>query len=147
MAVGSYNVEVTIDGKKKIIQNGFSVIVQGDEKKTAFGPYVFTSSEKIENGYGNYTLRGAVTMNGWLHFKGDVVLSGDLEEGGSIQVSDYSGSYVEFDTATAEGIGSFLAEKGVSLDVRLYIISHCTTIRRIYTIIQIIWLMIYQQEF
>lgn len=117
IAVGSYDVEVTIDGKKKVLQDGFSVIVQGDEKKTAFGPYVFTSAEKIVNGDGSCTLRGLVTMNGWLHFKGDVRLSGDLEEGGSIEVSDYSGSYVEFDTATAKGYGSVLAERGVPLDI------------------------------
>lgn len=117
VAVGTYHVEVSIDGKKKVLQNGFSVIVQGDEKKTAFGPYVFTSSEKIENKDGSYTLRGSVTMNGWLHFKGDINLSGDLEEGKSIQVSDYSGSYVEFDEATAKGMGSFLAKKGIALDL------------------------------
>lgn len=116
-AVGSYDVEVTIGGKKKVLQNGFSVIVQGEEKKTAFGPYVFTSAEKIENKDGSYTLRGAVTMNGWLHFKGDINLSGDLDSGGSIRVIDDKGSYVEFDQATAEGIGSFFAEKGISLDL------------------------------
>lgn len=117
IAVGSYDVEVTIDGRKKILQNGFSVIVQGDEKKTAFGPYVFTSAEKLVNSDGSCTLRGLVTMNGWLHFKGDVRLTGDLEAGGSIEVSDYGGSYVEFDAATAEGYGSVLAERGVSLDI------------------------------
>lgn len=117
IAVGSYNVEVSIDGKRSVLQNGFSIIEQGDEAKTKFGPYVFTSAEKIVNGRDDYTLRGAVTMNGWLHFKGDVHISGDLENGGSIRVTDNSGSYVEFDTATAEGIGSYFAEKGVALQV------------------------------
>lgn len=116
VAVGVYNVEVTIDGKKKVLQNGFSVLTQGDEKTTAFGPYVFTSSERIESGGNSYTLRGNVTMNGWLHFKGDVTLQGDLTAG-SISVYDGSGSYVTYDKATAEGIGSFLAEKGITLDV------------------------------
>lgn len=117
IAVGTYHVEAAIGQKKKIFQNGFSVIVQGGEKKTAFGPYVFTSAEKIENRDGSYTLRGAVTLNGWLHFKGDVSIAGDLENGGSIDVADHSGSYVEFDPATAEGVGSFLAENGISLDI------------------------------
>ena len=116
VAVGMYDVEVSIDGKKKILHNGFSVIVQGNEKKTAFGPYVFTSAEKIENGEQDITLRGAVTMNGWLHFKGDLRLVGDLENGGSIMVSDYSGSYVSFDSSTAEGIGKFFAKKGIEPD-------------------------------
>lgn len=117
VAVGTYHVEIAINQRKKVLQNGFSVIVQGKEKKTAFGPYVFTSAEKIENGDGSLTLRGAVTLNGWLRFKGDVSIAGDIEEGSSVSVSDYSGSYVEFDAATAEGIGSFLAAKGISLDI------------------------------
>lgn len=117
IAVGTYHVEAAIGQKKKTLQNGFSVVVQGGEKKTAFGPYVFTSAEKIENRDGSYTLRGAVTLNGWLHFKGDVSIAGDVENGGSIDVTDLGGSYVEFDSATAEGICSFLAEKGVSLDI------------------------------
>lgn len=116
VAVGVYNVEVTIDGKKKVLQNGFSVLTQGAEKTTAFGPYVFTSSEKIESGNDSYILRGNVTLNGWLHFKGDVTLQGDLSAG-SIRVCEDSGSYVEYDKATAEGIGSFLAEKGIPLDI------------------------------
>lgn len=117
VAVDSYHVEVTIDGRFKSLQNGFTVLVQKEEKKTSFGPYVFTSSEKVENLDGSYTLRGAVAMNGWLRFKGDITLLGDLEEGGSITVSDYSGSYVEFDAATAKGLGGFLAEKGVAVDL------------------------------
>lgn len=117
VAVGNYNVEISIDGKKKILQNGFSIIVQGDEKKTTFGPYVFTSSYRIENGQNNYTLSGSVTLNGWLHFKGDVNIVGDLDNDGSIRVSDYSGSFVEYDSATAEGVGGFLAEKGISLSI------------------------------
>lgn len=116
VAVGVYNVEVTVDGKKKVLQNGFSVLTQGDEKTTEFGPYVFTSSERIESGGNSYTLRGNVTLNGWLHFKGDVTLQGDLTSG-SISVYDGSGSYVTYDKATAEGIGSFLAEKGITLDI------------------------------
>lgn len=117
IAVGTYHVEVSLGGKKKVFQNGFSVIVQGSEQKTEFGPYVFTSAGKAENDDGSLTLYGAVTLNGWLHFKGNVSLTGDLANGDSIRVSDDSGSYVTFDTATAEGIGAFFAEKGIPLDI------------------------------
>jgi hypothetical protein len=117
IAVGDYNVEISINGKKKIIDNGFSVIVQGDEKKTQFGPYIFTSNQKIINTDGSYTLRGLVTLNGWLRFKGDVVLTGDLENSGSINVAEYNGSYVEFDKASAEGFGKFFANKNIALDI------------------------------
>ncbi|MCM1192218.1 MAG: VWA domain-containing protein [Butyrivibrio sp.] len=117
VAVGSYNVEVSIDGQRTVLQNGFSVITRGNEKTTAFGKYVFTSGEKIENADGSWLLRDGVQMNGWLRFKGDVRLTGDIENGGSIRVTENDGSYVEFHTATAEGLGALLARKGVSLDI------------------------------
>ncbi len=116
-AVGKYNVEISIDGKRKVLENGFSVIAKCGEKKIAFGPYVFTASEIIENDIDNRTLRGNVTMNGWLHYKGDVTIVGDVDVDGSVRVTDHSGSYVEYDTATATGFGQFLAKKGVSLDI------------------------------
>lgn len=117
VAVGTYDVEISIDGKKKIIDNGFSIIAEGDEKKTVFGPYVFTSAEKISNGDDDITLRGHVVMNGWLNFKGDLHLVGDLKNGGSIRVEDTSGSYVQYDAATADGLGSLLAKWDIPLDV------------------------------
>ena len=126
IAVGSYNVEVSFNGKKKVIQKGFSVIADGDQKKTVFGPYVFTSAEKIENAENDYTLSGAVTLNGWLHFKGDIHLQGDLENGGSISVSDYDGSYIQYDVSGSEGVAKYMAEKGIAIqfprleDFRLY---------------------------
>lgn len=126
IAVGSYNVEVSFNGKKKVIQKGFSVIADGDQKKTVFGPYVFTSAEKIENAENDYTLSGAVTLNGWLHFKGDIHLQGDLENDGSISVSDYDGSYIQYDVSGSEGVAKYMAEKGIAIqfprleDFRLY---------------------------
>lgn len=117
VAVGSYNVEISIDGQRAVLQDGFSVIAKGDEKTTAFGKYVFTSGEKIENADGTYLLRSGVQMNGWLRFKGDVLLEGDIENGGSIRVTENAGSYVSFDTATAEGLGAMFAQKGIALDL------------------------------
>lgn len=117
VAVGKYNVEISIDGKRKVLENGFSVIAKCGEKKIVFGPYVFTASEIIENDIDNRTLRGNVTMNGWLHFKGDVNIVGDVKESYSIKVSDLSGSYVQYDTATATGFGQKIAQKGISIDL------------------------------
>ena len=117
IATDTYNVEVTINGKKTVLQDGFAVLVHGNEQKTAYGPYVFTSTEKFQNASGGYTLRGGVEMNGWLHFKGDVELSGDIENGSSITVLDEKGSYVEFDQAVAEGAAHFLAEQGISINL------------------------------
>lgn len=117
VAVGSYNVEVSIDGRRTVLQNGFSVIAKGREKTTAFGKYVFTSGEKIEKPDGSCLLRGGVEMNGWLRFKGEVLLEGDIESGGSVRVTEDAGSYVSFDEATAEGLGVLFAQKGIALNL------------------------------
>ena len=117
VAVGTYNVEISLDGKKTVLTNGFSVFEPGDMKKTVFGPYVFTSLERIGGSSNKICLKGDVTMNGWLHFKQDVVLYGDLENSSVIKVTDNGGSYVEYYAGTAEGIGKFLAEKGIPMDV------------------------------
>ncbi|MCM1057520.1 MAG: VWA domain-containing protein [Firmicutes bacterium] len=117
VAVGSYNVEVSIDGQRVVLQNGFSVIAAGKEKTTVFGKYVFTSGKKIEYADGSCLLQEGVQMNGWLRFKGDVLLAGDIENGSSIRVTENAGSYVSFDTATAEGLGALFAQKGIALDL------------------------------
>ncbi|WP_124100567.1 vWA domain-containing protein [Ruminococcus sp. Marseille-P6503] len=117
IAVGTYDVEITVNGKKAVISQGFSVIVQGSEKKTEFGPYVFTSVQKTDNGDGSVTLSGAVKMNGWLNFKGDVRISGNTEQDGSVYVTDYKGSYISFDKAVAQGLGKSFAELGIGFEL------------------------------
>ncbi len=116
IAVGSYDVEITVDGKKAYLKNGFEVILQGAEKELKFGPYVFTAVEKIKQTDGSYLLRGAVKMNGWLNFKGDITITGDPENDGSIRVCDNSGSYVQYDEATAVGLSKIFAQKGIAVD-------------------------------
>lgn len=108
IACGTYNVHVTINGKKAILDNGLVVATQGSEKMTAFGPYVFTSYVKVEE-KNSVTLSGLVTMNGWLHFDGDVVLTGDLEST-MIQMTDTSGGYIKYYTGTSEGLAKYLAK-------------------------------------
>ncbi len=118
LAEGTYNVEVTIQGNRGILVNGFSVLSE-EETTIVFGDYTFTGNLRIDDdASGTTTLRGGVTMNGWLHFKGDVVFTGDLE-GDSVYLTDNSGSYVRFDSATAVGLGKTLAAKGISQDIPL----------------------------
>ncbi len=116
IAIDSYNAEITINGKKKVLQNGFEV-TDGTVQTLAFGPYVFTASKIIDNGNQNYSLIGNVQMNSWLHFRGGLTIEGDYEEGSSIRVNDQYGSYVVYDKATASGLAKTLAEKGISLSV------------------------------
>ena len=100
IACGTYDVHVTIDGKKAILDNGLTVATQGSEKTTKFGPYVFTSYTKVED-RNVTTLSGYVTLNGWLRFNDEIVLTGDLES--EIEMTDGSGGYIKYFRAQVKG--------------------------------------------
>jgi Mg-chelatase subunit ChlD len=111
----TYNVKVSVNGKKTVLTEGLTVAVQGSEKETRFGDYVFTSYFKhSENGVTR--LSSAVVMNGWLRFKGDVTLAGDLE-GQSVTVSSDKQSYVHYYDDTAEGLAAIFAEKSADVSI------------------------------
>lgn len=114
IAVDIYNVEVTINGKRKVIQDGFEVAGDG-ETTVKFGPYVFTAAKRTDNSDGSITLKGNVMLNGWLHFRGSLTIEGDYENDQSIRVTDSSGSYVPYDTATATGLANVIAASGTNL--------------------------------
>lgn len=114
--VGNYDLVVNIGSKKAQIMNGLVVAQEEELQTAAFGPYRFTSARMVVDG-DTYLLSGNVTMNGWLRFKGEVKLTGDLAAGRSITVEDYSGSYVMFDSADATGLGAYFASKGIYVDV------------------------------
>lgn len=116
-AAGVYDVEVTIGGKKAVIKSGLSIADPGKSTKVTFGPYVFTAAQCIKNKKESITLRGNVVLNGWLSFKGDLVLKGDLENDTTIHVTDSTGSYVMFDADSATGLGRYFAENGIVLDI------------------------------
>lgn len=115
IACGTYDVRVTVNGKTAILTDELNVVAQGQEKTTKFGPYVFTSYQKVE-GDNTVTLSGYVTMNGWLNFDGSVTLNGDLE-GYSITMSEYDGSYVKYYTDTSTGLAAFMAKRNSSLSI------------------------------
>lgn len=116
-AAGVYDVEVTIGGKKAVIKSGLSIVDPEKITKVAFGPYVFTAAQCIKNKKESIMLRGNVVLNGWLNFKGDLVLKGDLENDTTIRVTDSAGSYVMFDAENAVGLGKYFAENGIVLDI------------------------------
>lgn len=113
IACGTYDLRVSVNGKTAILTDELNVVAQGQEKTTKFGPYVFTSYQKVENGNA-VTLSSYVTMNGWLNFDGDVTLTGDLH-GYSITMSDTAGSYVKFYPDTATGLAGYMAKRNTSL--------------------------------
>lgn len=115
MACGTYDLYLTVNGKTAILQKELTVSAKGNEKTTTFGAYVFTSDTRAESDNG-ITLSGYVTMNGWLHFNGDVTITGDLN-GQTIQVTDYSGSYIQYNSSTAEGLAKILASRNISVPI------------------------------
>lgn len=115
IACGSYDLIVEVNGKKAIFPNALVISASGSERTTTFGNYVFTSTSKVQNENG-YLLSGLVTMNGWLHFEGDVQISGDLESS-SVSITDKYGSYVKYYTDSAEGLAKMLASKGMSIPI------------------------------
>lgn len=113
VAVGSYDLQIIIDDKSAYIANGFTVYADTVTQVTRYGPYTFTSQGKKTDG-SSTVLSGNVTMNGWLVFNGELVLTGNLETDAQIAVTENSGSYVMFDASTAEGLGAFFAQKGIT---------------------------------
>ncbi|MFA5524154.1 MAG: vWA domain-containing protein, partial [Tissierellales bacterium] len=126
IGVDVYDVYVTINGKAAILPKGLSVFTQGSEKLTDFGPYRFVSYLKHEDKENNtMTLSGYVTMNGWLSFKEDITLSGNLKDD-SITLTDMYGSSVFYDDQNSQGLASVLADVGLPViipalkTIRLY---------------------------
>lgn len=116
VAIGTYDAEIFVNGKKAVLKNALSVLDEDMETTVTYGPYVFTAGQCIEEN-GAVRLRGNVVLNGWLNFKGDVTLRGDLENDSEIRMKDHAGSYVVFDKSAAVGLGKFLAEKDVAFDM------------------------------
>ena len=116
VAVGTYDLQITINERTAYIENGFSLYEAGDTKVTKFGPYVFTSMGKSSD-YDETVLSGNVTLNGWLVFNGDVTLKGNLSEDTQVWMTENDGAYVTFDPDTATGVGTYFAEKGISFSV------------------------------
>lgn len=111
IACDTYDVRVSVNGKKTVLTSGLTVAVQGGEKQTVFGDYVFTSYFKMtENG--QTRLSEYVQLNGWLNFRGDVILTGDLD-GQSITMQTDKQEYVHYYADTAEGLATIFIDKDV----------------------------------
>ncbi len=116
IACGKYDVRVSVGDMMANIKDGITVVTQGSEKTVAFGPYVFTSYEKTVNG-DSTTLSGMVNLNGWLTFKGDVVLTKHSYDERRMELTDNYGSYITYHTDTAEGLAKVMANTNTKLSV------------------------------
>lgn len=115
IACGTYDVRITVNGRTAILTDAIHVVSQGSERTTNFGPYSFTSYSKSQSG-DVITLDNYVTMNGWLGFRGEITLTGNLS-GQTIYLTDRNGSYIRYNVSTAQGYAATLANRGEVLDI------------------------------
>lgn len=115
MACGKYDLKITYQGKTAIFKDELTVAAKGSETTVNFGNYVFTADSCTES-ENLRVLSGNVTMNGWLHFNGDVSLEGNLENY-SIRVTEYSGSYIRYDGVSSVGLAKVFANTGIVVPI------------------------------
>jgi len=113
---GTYDVEVTVDGKKGYLSDALVISEMKLPTIVKFGAYEFVADNVTKNSDTNILLYGNVTMNGWLKFKGSLRFEGDLENGSYVTVTDLSGSKVEYKYDSI-GYAKTMYEKGVPLDI------------------------------
>jgi len=112
IAVGTYDLEVTVRDYGCSLKKELTVATKLDEKEFKYGAYHFTALESTKDDAGNTVLSGNVTMNGWLHFKGDVTISAP-EHSSVATVTDNSGAYISYDPVSANGLAKTLADCGI----------------------------------
>lgn len=115
VAVDTYDLRINIGKDLAVLPDEFYV-ADKEQKKITFGAYIFTANKIVTNGSEYTLLSGMVTMNGWLHFKGDVKLIGDVHNAYSIVLSDNYGSYISFNEESAIGLAKNMAKKGRTFD-------------------------------
>ncbi len=115
IGTGSYDLDVAVRGENFVLEDEFSVAIQTTKKQFPFGSYNFTALSSYVNERGETVLSGNVTLNGWLHFKGDVTIDPGYEGSGRAWITDNSGSYIEYSTAASMGLAKKLAEEGMPI--------------------------------
>jgi len=115
IAVGTYDLSVSLAGNNFELKSELSIAAYGTEKTFTFGSYIFTALSSYVNDNGNTVLSGNVIMNGWLHFNGDIEISGNYAGADSVSITDKGGAYISYSTAVAVGLADTLAQEGIPL--------------------------------
>ena len=92
--IGTYTVVVSLDNQLFTFEDAITVMNTKGSKSLKFGAYEF-SAAGISYKNNECILSGNVVMNDFIHFKGNVTLSGDLSSNG-VRLTDTSGSYINF---------------------------------------------------
>ena len=116
IAAGSYDLDVSIRGVNFEFESELTLAVPGTEKSYSFGDYNFTALNAYDDG-GSLVLSGNVTMNGWLHFKGDVIITGDYQGAAWVTMEDTSGAYISYQESSAHGLAERMAKNGTPISL------------------------------
>lgn len=117
LKVGTYDVEVSVNGKKGYLRQALQIATPKVSAVYEFGDYKFTAHTMSTASNGKITLSGDVVMNGWLQFEGWISIEPDPDDSSYIKVTDKCGSKVEFNTVTATGLGKRMANQGLPVYV------------------------------
>ncbi len=117
IAVGEYDLNVNIRGENVNFKNELTVARRAKQKSLEFGDYKFSALEIHKDKNGNAVLSGNVKLNGWLSFKGEVVIENAYGGYDSVWVEDKSGAYISFDYDNATGDALEMAKRAVPFDL------------------------------
>ena len=103
-AYDTYEVTVNIDSTAYKL-SGLSILKEGQSASVTFGDYTFTamSVTTLDN---NIYLKGNVILNNYLHFNGDVTLTGNLS-GNTLSMSAAGGCYIVYGSTLPGLLGLF----------------------------------------
>lgn len=118
-AIGVYDITVSLSGEPdKTLEKALTIAKPSSMQELTFGAYKFTA-EKISQSGEKYTLSGNVVMNGWLHFKGSIMISAPdkLKYSYYVTLYDENGSYISYSSGSCTGLAKLFADKGKSIDI------------------------------
>ena len=115
VTAGEYDLEVSIADSSVTLKKELTIAVQGSLKTFTYGAYTFTALDSRVDDYGNTVLSGNVTMNSWLHFKGEVSIAPGYQDNARAQITDHDGFYVSYSPDLSSGLAKYLAEQGVAI--------------------------------
>src|SRR5690606_8056686 len=101
------------DGNRYILPDEFELAVPGARKTVTFGPYKLSAQEIIQENDRTYRLKGRVTLNDYIQFRGELVLQGDPEKDLKITLTDQYGSSIIFDPHNSVGLSWMMANLGI----------------------------------
>jgi hypothetical protein len=117
VAMGEYDLKLSLRGESVTLERELTLAVPGTEKSYRYGAYEFTALQLYTAPDGTVTLSGNVELNGYLHFRGDVTITGAQRDTDFVTVTDDSGSYVSYATNNSRGLAAYMARKGVAVAI------------------------------